>query len=377
MAIGEKLNSLPMLRPLGLPHNLRNICLICLQEDVGKVETMIQDYPDIRIGMLIIPDLDDRVVEKIKISLSSGERLKVAPVSALAFCPEYEKVFLCPASIGSLAPLITNICRFLARFDINTLYLYGKTSPPHSMRQPLPDFFRANSALLEQVNTLWADEPSREAYQGRIKALLTGNSAYIPIATHDEYFHPLASPKAGDIMIDGGVSDMVQAQEQFAAAIGNEGRIFGFEPIPRLAREAANQLSKFNNYHLQCAGLADASGTAVFDDLRDSSHIAAGKEKDAPGAVVCQLETIDEFCHKNHLSHIDCIKLDIEGAELSALRGGAETIKKCHPRLIICLYHKPADMTEIPLYIKSLVPEYELFLSHCSCQFIDTILYAR
>jgi len=70
------------------------------------------------------------------------------------------------------------------------------------------------------------------------------------------------------------------------------------------------------------------------------------------------------------------IKMDIEGAELKALEGAEKTIVKNKPKLAICVYHKPLDIIDIPLYIKQLVPEYKLYLRHYSNSHLDTILYA-
>lgn len=64
------------------------------------------------------------------------------------------------------------------------------------------------------------------------------------------------------------------------------------------------------------------------------------------------------------------VKMDIEGAELSALRGMKCFIKQYEPYLAICLYHKEEDIYEIPRYIKELVPSYRLYLRggfHLEC----------
>ena len=70
------------------------------------------------------------------------------------------------------------------------------------------------------------------------------------------------------------------------------------------------------------------------------------------------------------------IKMDIEGAELNALKGSREIIKKYKPRLAVSVYHKKEDLIEIPLYIKELVPEYKLYIRHYSNAAIETVLYA-
>lgn len=70
------------------------------------------------------------------------------------------------------------------------------------------------------------------------------------------------------------------------------------------------------------------------------------------------------------------IKMDIEGAEMEALKGAESIIKSQKPKLAICVYHKEQDMTEIPIFIKKLVPEYKLFMRHYSNDAGETVLYA-
>lgn len=70
------------------------------------------------------------------------------------------------------------------------------------------------------------------------------------------------------------------------------------------------------------------------------------------------------------------IKMDIEGAELEALRGSREIIKRYRPRLAISAYHKKEDLVDLPLYLKELVPEYKLYIRHYSNAAIETVLYA-
>ena len=73
---------------------------------------------------------------------------------------------------------------------------------------------------------------------------------------------------------------------------------------------------------------------------------------------------------------VSFIKMDIEGAELEALKGAKESIIAHRPRLAICIYHKPEDILEIPLYLQSLVPDYKFYIRHYSNYTIETVLYA-
>lgn len=70
------------------------------------------------------------------------------------------------------------------------------------------------------------------------------------------------------------------------------------------------------------------------------------------------------------------IKMDIEGAELDALKGAELTIKRCKPRLAICVYHKQSDIYDIPNYLLSIVPDYKFKVRHYSSNPWETVLYA-
>lgn len=83
------------------------------------------------------------------------------------------------------------------------------------------------------------------------------------------------------------------------------------------------------------------------------------------------------FIYKLELEKVTFLKLDIEGNEIQALNGAAETIKRDKPKLAICVYHKIDDIWRIPLYIKNLVPEYKIYIRHHrknSC--FETVCYA-
>ena len=69
--------------------------------------------------------------------------------------------------------------------------------------------------------------------------------------------------------------------------------------------------------------------------------------------------------------------MDIEGAELDALKGASEIIVRDKPHLVICVYHKPSDIITIPEYILHLDSEYKLYLRHHTTDVSSgTVLYA-
>jgi FkbM family methyltransferase len=70
------------------------------------------------------------------------------------------------------------------------------------------------------------------------------------------------------------------------------------------------------------------------------------------------------------------LKLDIEGAELDALRGARELITRSHPRLAVCVYHRPEHLWEIPLFVRDMGPWYDFYLRSHGHYGFDTVMYA-
>lgn len=106
---------------------------------------------------------------------------------------------------------------------------------------------------------------------------------------------------------------------------------------------------------------ANGPATQVFedDDLNSTVHTVS----------------IDTFTD-NNVERVDFIKMDIEGAELRALKGAKNTIIRFGPRLAITVYHKPEDLWTIPHYIKSLQGNYVFYLDHFTTTMDETVLFA-
>jgi FkbM family methyltransferase len=73
---------------------------------------------------------------------------------------------------------------------------------------------------------------------------------------------------------------------------------------------------------------------------------------------------------------VDFIKLDVEGAEIQALRGAAQLIQRSRPVLAISLYHRPQDIWEIPEQLSALCPNYKFYIRQHYYNSFDSVLYA-
>lgn len=103
--------------------------------------------------------------------------------------------------------------------------------------------------------------------------------------------------------------------------------------------------------------------TKMYFELPESKQKDAGRFIDNPTGnedIALEIRKLDGL--KLNLEGTVYIKMDIEGSELAALEGASELIQKHKPYLAICVYHRKNDLIQIPLYIKSLVPNYQFYL---------------
>ncbi|HTS24423.1 MAG TPA: FkbM family methyltransferase [Bryobacteraceae bacterium] len=78
------------------------------------------------------------------------------------------------------------------------------------------------------------------------------------------------------------------------------------------------------------------------------------------------LTTIDKLVAELKLPAVDFIKMDIEGAEMEALQGAVETVRRFHPRMAISVEHRPTDPDRIPELVAQLWPSYVSACNACT-----------
>lgn len=89
----------------------------------------------------------------------------------------------------------------------------------------------------------------------------------------------------------------------------------------------------YSNVHLFNFGLGEKEESATLFFPKAGSGIASvyrrrldhfGTRMDHAEEI--KLTTLDSFCNENNIEYIDFLKLDVEGHELSVLRGGSDMI---------------------------------------------------
>ncbi|MEI6679670.1 MAG: FkbM family methyltransferase [Mariniphaga sp.] len=108
------------------------------------------------------------------------------------------------------------------------------------------------------------------------------------------------------------------------------------------------------------------------ETLKFSSGAGESSSIQVNGDITIQCLSLDETLLDVKIGYI---KMDIEGAEIDALLGAQNTIKKYKPTLAISLYHKPEHLFTIPLLIKSWNLGYKFYIRSHGNNLLETVLY--
>ncbi|MDF2842113.1 MAG: hypothetical protein K0R00_539 [Herbinix sp.] len=146
-------------------------------------------------------------------------------------------------------------------------------------------------------------------------------------------------------------------------------KIYLFEPLHDGIKICERKLEGYNVEFFE-SGLGKTT-TKLYFEKRGSNLM--GSKVSKTGDVVIKIDSIDNILKGQKATFI---KMDIEGSEADAIIGAAETIKKYKPKLAISMYHKRRDILELPELVKSLNPEYKLYLRHYSNMKWDFVMYA-
>jgi FkbM family methyltransferase len=251
-----------------------------------------------------------------------------------------------------------------------------------------PERALARHLIADRLDYVWlygqlADEPSRTCLDAVIQHRLTLDTAHLSrvcVRHEPQWFDREVIPDDdGHILVDGGAFDG-DTLTAFSARFGGRFlRAYGFEPDPALAARAASRFSADERVVVVPKGLSDHTGSAFFSvtgatdgTLTDPGSMTA--EPGSPHQPESRVEVVrldDEV-----VEPISFLKLDVEGAELAAMRGASDHISGSRPTLAIAVYHRAADMRDVPRFIARHRSGDRLYLRHYTDVSFETVLYA-
>jgi FkbM family methyltransferase len=128
----------------------------------------------------------------------------------------------------------------------------------------------------------------------------------------------------------------------FSRLVGPEGHVVAFEPLPANFRllEENLQLNGIGNVTVRREAVAERSGEMTLEFPHHEAMLVAGPvlEEDNQGVMIVKGVSLDD-CSLCSRRPVDFIKMDVEGAELQALKGARKLIDAWHPCMIVELHY--------------------------------------
>ena len=252
-----------------------------------------------------------------------------------------------------------------------------------------PSFIGVNTdayityASLQQHEAEWetlyqqlADDKSRETLVAFLNQRICARPDYYQAVYDANHYFPtdIVSLGNNEVFVDCGAynGDSIAAflAALSARSLSQPHKIYGFEPDSGNFEKLCASTEALGYCHCFNKGVWSTTTTLHFD----SGRALSSKISDDESMASIDLTTIDEVTAGEKVTFI---KMDIEGAELEALKGASATIQQHRPLLAISAYHKPEDLLTLPHYLQSLVPDYRFYLrGHHPLHAFELVLYA-
>lgn len=165
------------------------------------------------------------------------------------------------------------------------------------------------------------------------------------------YEIPETTVSSTDVVLDCGA-----AEGMFSLMIMDRCKhVYAIEPLPIFITSLNKSFEGFSNVSVLPLALSDVPGKAFMDDNSIASSVSDS------GNTEISLDTVDNLFFKNSIK-VDYLKADLEGFEMSMLRGAAKTIAAYKPKIAITTYHKAEHADEIEGFLKEINPNYNFKL---------------
>ena len=231
-----------------------------------------------------------------------------------------------------------------------------------------------NKERYRAVYDLLEDELSKEiysnivSYRSTLDAKYTRKAFKLSLQEGIQDFDRIVMSKLDSEydFFDVGGFDGESTIEYISHSKGEYHQIYFFEPDKRIIADARKRLKNYRDIIFVQAGVGEKRELKNYDARVNGSgtFLEDGGEK-------IELVTLDDYVD----SHKSYIKMDIEGYELSALKGAEQSIRVYKPMLSVSVYHLPGDIHQIIQLVLSWNPKYKVYMRHYSNSYVDTRVY--
>lgn len=156
----------------------------------------------------------------------------------------------------------------------------------------------------------------------------------------------------GDHVIDAGASEGFFVHY----ALQRGASVLALEPVPALADALGKTFAveiAGGQVRLLSVALGAASGRANLELVQERIY----ESRLGSTGIEVQMVSLDDIVGQEG---VDFIKMDIEGAEMDAVRGGTKAIATHKPRLAIAVYHERENARQICELLRQIRPDYKI-----------------
>ncbi len=277
-------------------------------------------------------------------------------------CEKYEDMLIVISFASSLPDVLSRFYDMAERYET-----VAPDVPVAGDTLFTAQYFTEHRAQFEAVYDLLADEESRTVYQNIIEYKISGKLSYLQNAVSDKnsVMQNIVHPENMTSYLDLGAYNGDTVRELLAVAPALRD-VYAMEPDPRnfrklsayaeeetRARVQVYPYAAWDKYETLAFSIQGSRNSTVAQNITSGIQISQAKERTAEAA------SPDTILGDRT---IDYIKYDVEGAEARALRGSASLIRRCHPKLLLSLYHRTEDLFALPLLLHEIEPAYRLYL---------------
>lgn len=259
----------------------------------------------------------------------------------------------------------------LQSLDYFSFYKFaGLPLTPVIFNEGFAEDFQANEAEYEWIYGLLEDEISRLTFKKLVSFRLRYELSLLNGFTSredEQYFEDfLQLQSQGETFVDVGGYNGFNSLE-FIKQCPEYEAVHIFEPEPDNYQSCRSRLKPYPRIYPHELGLSDRKQILKIDPQGSGSKISDR------GSTVIAVDRLDDILLEQYRPTF--IKMDIEGTEIPAIEGASHTIKKYHPRLALCVYHKAGDFWRIPKKVLALRDDYNIFLRHYTESIYETVMF--
>ncbi len=219
-------------------------------------------------------------------------------------------------------------------------------------------YYTCNLEKLVRIKSELSDELSKRSFDAYFQMKIKGDiSSLREIVSKTQYFIEDGpwDYYENDVFLDCGAYDGDTIDSYISKCNTRYSHIIAIEPDHSNVLRLKKRIRDNGWKNITCIE------KGVDKENRTLSFASSGTTKSAfsqKGNTEVEVERIDVLCKGVPIS---IIKMDIEGKEEDALKGGKTIIQENRPILMICAYHKQSDIINIYDIVRDFVGDYKVY----------------